>query len=68
MTSLRDDVLASLPAEFTKAIDIWRGMGRWARVTVKHTLNTLHGEGLVERHTEQRPDGVVHLYRRPRAS
>ena len=61
-----DDTRAALPTEFTKAIDIWRGMNKWAYVSVSHSLDFLSERGEAEKTKSEISRGFVNLYRRAR--
>lgn len=61
----REDVLAALPDNFARASEIWKMVGKWSLTSVKHELNALAAEGLVERKLVTEPkQSPYHVYRR----
>lgn len=62
--SVSDDIRAALDGEYRPAMEIWKRVGQWSRVTVKHYLAVMATAGECERRVVEIPGGVRNEYRR----
>lgn len=63
-TPIIDEVERIVPAEWTKAFDIWKLLGCWSHQCVRTALRDLAAAGRIERRVDPLPPGTVNLYRR----